>query len=107
MLNRPTRQQLVRIPRLRETKRIPMEEKVIYLHFFLNNFHWLIVEYDGEDIFWGFSILDNNCKIAERGYISFTELQLIRDNGREVDCEINWRPRRACNIDLFNRCFTF
>ena len=101
MWNIPTQQQLNKIPRLSETEHIPLEDKLIYLHFFLGDCDWYIAEYDGEDLFWGFAHLgDDQC--AEWGYISFAELKSIKLNGwLEVDCELeeHWKVKRAIEID--------
>ena len=35
MWNEPTKEQLAKIPRLYETERVPLKEKLIWLHFFI------------------------------------------------------------------------
>jgi hypothetical protein len=74
MWNKPTREQLARIPRLYETEDIPLREKFIYLHFFIGNCDWFIAEYK-DDIFFGYAILNGDHEMAEWGYISFDELK--------------------------------
>jgi len=39
-----------RIPRLYETENIPVDEKLIYHHFFIRDSHWYAAEFDGEDM---------------------------------------------------------
>ena len=86
MWNEPSQKQLAEIPKLYETEKVPLREKLIYLHFFIGNCDWYIAEFDGQDIFWGFSILNQDYQNAEWGYISFAELRFININGIEIDC---------------------
>ena len=89
MWNTPTEDRLSKIPRLYETEHTPLQEKLIHLHFFLGGCDWYVAEYDGEDIFWGFAILNNDFQNAEWGYISFSELKSIRVGGwQKIDCEL-------------------
>ena len=101
MWNEPTEEQLSQIPRLYGTERVPLNEKPIYLHFFIGNCDWYIVEYDeGEDLFWGYAILNGDFEMAEWGYISFQELkELVVPPGFEVDCEAGWQVKRADEIE--------
>ena len=89
MWNEPTKERLDKIPRLYETEKVLLKEKKIYLHFFIGGCDWYIAEYDGDDMFWGFAILNNDYEMAEWGYISFRELKSIKLNGwLEIDCEL-------------------
>jgi hypothetical protein len=102
MWNIPTKKRLERIPRLYETEHIPLKEKLIYLHFFLGGCDWYIAEYDGDDLFWGFAILNNDLEMAEWGYVSFSELKSLKVNGWvEVDCELkeHWKIRPAKAVE--------
>jgi hypothetical protein len=54
----------------------PLEEKLIYGHFFIGGCDWFIAEWDGGDLFFGYANLgDDQC--AEWGYISFSELKSL------------------------------
>ena len=102
MWNTPTRKQLDRIPRLYETEHIPAEEKLIYFHFFIGGCDWYITEYDGDDLFFGFAILNGDYEMAEWGYVSFAELKSICIEGcLEVDCvrEEYWQIQKASEIE--------
>jgi len=102
MWNIPAQQRLETIPRLYETEDIPLKDKLIYLHCFIGGCDWYIAEYDGEDLFWGFAILNNDLQNAEWGYISFGELKSIRiRNFLEIDCETEavWQVRKASAIE--------
>ena len=106
MWNTPTEDRLSRIPRLYETEHIPLQEKLIYLHFFIGSCDWYVAEFDGEDIFWGFAILNHDFQNAEWGYISFNELKSIRVVGwLEIDCELEefWKVRKASEIEKIRK----
>ena len=100
MWNEPSTERLSKIPRLYETEHIRPQDKLIHLHFFIGACDWFIAEYDGEDLFWGFAILNGDYEMAEWGYVSFTEIKSIKVNGIEIDCEVEgaWRVRRAVEI---------
>jgi hypothetical protein len=106
MWNEPTTERLSKIPRLYETENIPLQDKLIHLHFFIGACDWYIAEIDGEDLFWGFAILNNDLINAEWGYISFSELKAIKMNGwLEIDCEVEhaWKIRRAFEVDKIKK----
>lgn len=105
MWNVPSKERLSQIPRLYQTEEIPLQEKLIYLHFFICGCHWFICEYDGIDLFWGFAHLgDDVC--AEWGLISFKEMKDIKMKKIfEIDCELeeHWKVRPAREIDLIRK----
>lgn len=100
MWNEPSKERLSRIPRLFETELIPSKNKTIHLHFFIGGCDWYIVEYDGDDLFFGYAILNGDDQNAEWGYISFSELKGININGIEMDCELeeHWQPKPASHV---------
>ena len=102
MWNIPSKERLAKIPKLYETEHISLKDKLIHLHFFIGGSDWYIAEYDGEDIFFGFAILNNDFQNAEWGYCSFSELKSIKIDGwLEVDCGIEevWKARKSSEID--------
>ena len=102
MWNEPTKERLAKIPRLYETENVPPKDKLIYLHFFIAGCDWYVAEYDGDDLFWGYAILNNDHQNAEWGYISFRELKEIKVKGwLEIDCELEeyWKVRKASEIE--------
>jgi hypothetical protein len=97
--NEPSPGQLAEIPRLYATENTPLEDKLIYLHFFIFDCDWYVAEYDGGDLFWGFGILNEDYLNAEWGYISFRELKTIKIPGVfEMDCDLHWRIRPAREV---------
>ena len=106
MWNTPTEDRLSRIPRLYETEHIRLQDKLIHLHFFIGGCDWYVAEYDGEDLFWGFAILNDDLQNAEWGYISFSELKSIRVDGwLEIDCELGefWQVTKASEIEKIRK----
>jgi hypothetical protein len=102
MWNEPTKKRLAKIPKLYETENIPLKDKLIHLHFFIGGCDWYIAEFDGDDTFFGFAILNNDYEMAEWGYVSFRELKSIKIDGwLEVDCEVEeiWQVKKAIEID--------
>jgi hypothetical protein len=99
MWNEPTKEQLASLPRLYETEHIPVRDKLICLHFFIGGCDWYIAEYDGEDFFFGYAILNNDDEMAEWGYVSLAELKSIKIGpGIEVDNDLCWKIRKASEI---------
>lgn len=99
MWNEPTQEQLAKLPRLYETEDVSLSDTPIYLHFFIGGCDWYISEYDGEDLFFGYAILNNDFENGEWGYISFEELKAIRiPPGFEIDCEVFDPPLKASEI---------
>ena len=46
MWNEPTKERLAKIPKLYETEDIPLQDKDIYLHFFISGCDWYIAEFN-------------------------------------------------------------
>ena len=99
MWNKPTKQQIKQIPKLYATENTPIKEKLIYLHFFIGGCDWYIAEFDGQNIFWGFAILNSDYFNAEWGYIPFDELKAINIKGLEIDCNLDWQVCQASKVE--------
>jgi hypothetical protein len=100
MWNEPSKEQLAKIPKLYETEGVPLREKLIWLHFFIGGCDWYVVEYDGEDLFWGYAILNGDLEMAEWDYISLVELKQTKiPPGFEIDCETCWQVKKAIEIE--------
>ena len=100
MWNEPTKERIAKIPKLYECEDVPVQDKVIHLHFFIGGCDWFISETDGEDMMFGFCNL-NDDQLAEWGYVSLSELRKIKVQGFvEVDCELEefWKVRKANEV---------
>ena len=100
MWNEPTQERLDRIPRLYKTEHLPIKDKLIHLHFFIGGCDWYVAEYDGDDIFFGYAILNNDTECAEWGFVSFSEMKELNVSGIEIDCELeeHWSPTPVSKI---------
>lgn len=100
MWNEPSKERLARIPRFYETESVEIKDKLIHLHFFIGGCDWFIAEYDGEDLFFGYAVLNGDYDNAEWGYVSFSELKAVKVGFLEVDCEIEdaWLIRKVSEI---------
>lgn len=108
MWNAPTARRLSEIPKLYETDPISIRNKLIHLHFFLTDSDWYVAEFDGDDTFWGFAILNNDFRNSEWSYFSFSELRRLRmKDWLEVDCELerHWKVRPASQIDKISQVY--
>jgi hypothetical protein len=101
----PSQERLNRIPRLYATESTPLQSKLVYLHFFIGNSDWYVCEFDGDDLFFGYAIVNGDHLNAEWGYFSFSELREISINGIEVDCEPEnlWPPKPVSEIPKIMR----
>ena len=99
MWNAPSAEQLNQVPKLYETEHVSLEDKLIYMHFFIGGCDWYAAEYDGEDLFFGYAILNNDYQMAEWGYFSFQELKSIKIGFVEIDFDLHWRVSKASEID--------
>jgi len=108
MWNEPTKERLAKIPKLYECEDVPVQDKVIHLHFFIGGCDWFISETDREDMMFGFCILNGDLQNAEWGYVSLSELRPIKSRGwLEIDCELeeHWKVRPAKEIEqILNAC---
>ena len=99
MWNKPTTEELSKIPGLYSAEHVPLKEKMIYMHFFIGGCDWYGAEYDSkESIFFGFAILNNDLEMAEWGYFSLEELSSIKIQFLEVDRDIRFIPTKAIEI---------
>lgn len=100
MWNIPSKSRLDQIPRLYKTDHIPLHDKLIYLHFFIGGSDWYVAEYDGDEIFFGYVILNGDYQCSEWGYFSFSELKDVKVGLVEVDCELEeyWDIKQFSDI---------
>jgi hypothetical protein len=106
MWNKPSKDDLAKLPNLYETDRVPLKDKIIYMHFFIGGCDWYIAEFDGEDLLFGFAILNDDLQNAEWGYISLAELDAININGFEIDRDVHWQPTPAHSIERISELVT-
>ena len=99
MWNPPSEELLNQVPRMYATERVPLKEKIIYLHFFFGACDWYVAEYDGEDLCFGYAVLNDDMENSEWGYFGMAELKDISIHGLEVDRDLYWKPTPAGEIE--------
>ena len=99
MWNKPTVNQLSKMPAFYSTEDVPLKEKMIHMHFFIGGCDWYATEYDPEQqLFFGFANLGDN-DMAEWGYFSLKELCEVKVKFLEVDRDLNFTPKKAVEIE--------
>ena len=104
MWNTPSKEQLDKISRLYSTDFVASGSKRIFMHLFLGDCDWYIAEYDGEDLFYGFVILNGDYQMAEWGYISFQELKSLKIGYAEIEHDLYWKQRPDREVEKTVRC---
>jgi len=100
MWNGPSEEELRRLPRLYETEPVPVQDKIVHMHFFVSGCDWYACEYDpARRIFFGFVILNNDTQNAEWGTFSLDELGALKLGPFEVDRDLYWTPRKAYEVE--------
>ena len=100
MWNKPSTEELSRVPVFYSSEEVPLKEKMIYMHFFIGGCDWYAAEYSpDEQLFFGFAILNGDLENAEWGYFSLRELCEIRLSFIEIDRNLFWEPKRAVEIE--------
>lgn len=104
MWNKPSNEELAKLPVFYSTESISLKEKMIYVHFFLDECDWYVSEYDAESKkFFGFAILNNDYEMAEWGYFGFEELRDLRISFLEVDRDLHFEPKKAVEIEKIRK----
>ena len=100
MWNEPTEEELNKLPKLYETEPVPVQDKIVHMHFFVGGCDWYAVEYDpARRIFFGFAILHGDPQNAEWGYVGLDELKAFKLGPFEVDRDLYWSPCKACEVE--------
>ncbi|MBT6339018.1 MAG: DUF2958 domain-containing protein [Desulfobacula sp.] len=101
MFFKPAAAQLAIIPRLYQTEEVPLKDKLVYLHFsFPTGSDWWAYEFNGNDIFFGYVILNNDTDMSEAGYFNLSDLADIRIHGYlEIECDQYWQIRPANQVE--------
>lgn len=104
MWNKPSKEELAKLPAFYSTEDIPLKEKMIHMHFFIGGCDWYAAEYDPEcELFFGFAILNNDLQNAEWGYFSLQELCNLKVEFLEVDRDLHFKPCRAIEIEKIKK----
>ena len=68
-------------------------------HFFIGGTDWYVLEWDGHDTIFGYTILNGDTEMAEYGYTSLSEIQSVRVRGVfGVELDFYWVPQTMSSI---------
>jgi hypothetical protein len=101
MINRPTESELLELANIKIDKEGPLEDRVIYIHLFLDGHSWYVSEYDPKRRrFFGYMIPKNDYLNARWDYFCYDELcRMQGEIHDEVVRNIDWEPKRAIKVD--------
>ncbi len=100
MWNKPSSEELAKIPAFYSSEEVPLKEKMIHMHFFIGGCDWYAAEYSPEEqCFFGFAILNGDLQNAEWGYFSLRELSELKIDFLEIDRDLHFTPCRAVEIE--------
>lgn len=87
-----------KIPKLYETERIALREKVAYTKLFhpISNWTWYIIEYDGTDTCFGLVVGHE----TEFGYFSLRELSSVWV-GLAIERDLHFRPTQIQDLPVY------
>lgn len=88
----PSDDVLAEIPGPYQTEHIPLDDKILHLHYFCGGADWYVVELNAEtkEAF-GWAELIPGC--GEWGYFSLSELAELRIGPFVVERDLDWLPR--------------
>lgn len=100
MINRPSESELLKLANIEIDEDTPLEDRVIYMHFFMDGCSWYMAEYDPESRrFFGYMIPGNKYHKARWDYFGFAKLCRMRG---KIHCRVirntDWVPRRAIQV---------
>ena len=109
MINRPTESELLKLADIEIDKNTRLEDRVIYMHLFLDGNSWYMAEYDSKRRrFFGYMIPNNDHLNARWDYFSFDKL--CRMKGKihsRVVRNTDWKPKRAIKVDSIRDAYTW
>ena len=102
MWNKPSTEELSKIQNLysNQKDRIKTSDVLIYLHFSILAIDWYIAEYDGEDTFFGATLINNDIESVKWGYFSFSELCSIYLFFVPVERDLDWEIKKFGELDI-------
>lgn len=95
-----TKELAAKIPKLYETERMPLLEKVAYAKFFhpVADWSWYVIEYDGQDTCFGLVIGQE----TEFGYFTLSELsQRMSIYNCPAERDMYFRPTQIQDLPVY------
>jgi hypothetical protein len=108
MLNRPSEEELNRLPKLYQTSDVTIKDKIIHQHYFMGANDWYMAEYCPHNRdFYGYTVRNNDHRSADWGYTSLNELAHMNIRGTQVDRDLHWEPRRFWSIPGIHKGYQY
>ena len=109
MINKPAESELMKLAEIKIDKNTPLEDRVIYMHFFLDGHDWYLSEYDPQRrVFFGYMVPNDEYHNARWDYFSIDELDRMRSKSdTEVTRNTHWEPKRAIDVDRIRDAYTW
>lgn len=109
MINRPKESELLKLSQIKINKNTPLEERVIYMHFFLDGHDWYLSEYDPlRRTFYGYIVPRDQYHKAGWDHFNIDELNQMRDHkNRRVTRNTDWIPIQAIKVDRIRDAYTW
>lgn len=97
----PPKSQMGTIPTYDELADTPLNELMVFAHYFVGGNDWWIVSIDNDGIAYGYACL-NDPMCAEWGSSYLPELEALRakPHGSVVERDCYWTPTRVGELDL-------
>lgn len=89
-----------KIPKLYETERVPLHEKVAHIKLFhpASSWTWYVMEYDGQDACLGLVVGQE----TEFGYFSLQELSELQVFGSPIERDLYFRPTQVQDLPIYD-----
>lgn len=90
MFKEPPREVIDQLPLLKNVRNLPIEKRIIHLHFFFLSWHWYVAAWvenvDDDIVFYGFVNLDDPM-MAEWGDFTLSQLRDVRTFTNVIDAQ--------------------
>lgn len=95
-----TNELATKIPKLYETERVPLPEKVAHVKLFhpASSWTWYVMEYDGQDTCFGLVAGQE----TEFGYFSLQELSELQVCGLPIERDMCFRPTQVQDLPVYD-----
>ncbi len=99
MINEPTQDELLALPRLGNGDPTPLEHKLLHLHFSAGSQHWFAAEYcPYDEQLFGYTTDGSNHLKDGWDYFTLRNLRDHRYEGAEAKRDKNWQPQSLADL---------
>jgi hypothetical protein len=97
---KPLEEQLSQVPKLYSTEDTALNDKIIHVHFFTGGTDIYVAEWDGEDLLFGYTILNGDEQNAEWGYSSLKEITSLQPSNpfNQIELDFFWIAKTFAEV---------